>query len=113
MARNPAIALGVSPRHFRTGQTTSTGNHDAFSAQAHGPGDRLAHGPLVRDAALKLLGNAFGNQISIQFRTPDLGDIHLDPLAGQLLQLGAQGIDIGALRPMMMPGLAVWIHTWT
>ena len=67
---------------------------DAFSAHAHGGGNGHLRSAAERNAGFQLAGNAVGNQLRIQLGTLDLEDVDLNILAGDLLQLFFQLIDL-------------------
>src|SRR5699024_8206413 len=58
---------------------------------------RLAHRPPEADPAGQLLGDALRDQLGIRLGALHLEDVQLDLLAGQLLQLAADPVRLGAL----------------
>ena len=57
---------------------------------------RLAHGAAERHAAGELLGDALGDQLRVDLGVLDLEDVQLDLLAGELLELAADAVGLGA-----------------
>src|ERR1700754_5095227 len=58
---------------------------------------RALHGAAERDAALQLLGDRFGDELRIELGLPDLDDVDDDVGVGQVGDLAAQLLDVGAL----------------
>src|SRR5690606_27314517 len=58
--------------------------------------DALAHGTTERDAGGELLGDALGNELSVDLCVLDLEDVELDLLASQLLEARAELVSLGA-----------------
>lgn len=56
----------------------------------------LTHGATEGDAGRQLLGDGLGHELSIGLGVLDLEDVQLDLLAGQLLQLAADAVGLGA-----------------
>ena len=56
----------------------------------------LAHGTTEGDAGGELLGDGLGHQLSVHLGVLDLEDVELDLLAGQLLQVAADAVGLGA-----------------
>ena len=64
---------------------------------AHGALLRLAHRATELHPGGELLGHALGDQLSVDLGVLDLEDVQLDLLAGQLLQLAADALRLGAV----------------
>ena len=58
---------------------------------------RLAHRPTEADPAGQLLGDALGDQLRVRLGVLHLEDVQLHLLAGELLQLAADPVGLGAL----------------
>ena len=56
----------------------------------------LTHGATEGDAGGQLLGDGLGHQLSVDLGVLDLEDVQLDLLAGQLLQVAADTVGLGA-----------------
>src|SRR6185436_17151394 len=57
---------------------------------------RLAHRTTERHAARELLGHTLGDQLGVDLGALDLEDVQLDLLAGELLELTADAVGLGA-----------------
>src|SRR5439155_12869870 len=68
-------------------------DHGVLHGRLHG----LAHRPAEADPAGQLLGDALGDQLSVRLGALHLEDVQLHLLAGQLLQLTADPVRLGAL----------------
>ena len=62
----------------------------------HGVLLSLAHGTTEGDAVGQLLGDALSDELGVQRGVLDFEDVELNLLAGQLLQLGANALSLGA-----------------
>src|ERR1700724_120477 len=94
--RDPALAVELRPGHLRAAQATRALDPDALGAALHRALDRLAHGPPERDPAGQLLGDPLGDQLGIDLGVLHLEDVQLDLLGGQLLQVAADAVRLGA-----------------
>ena len=56
----------------------------------------LTHGATEGDAGGELLGDGLGHQLSVHLGVLDLEDVQLDLLAGELLQVAADAVGLGA-----------------
>ena len=68
-----------------------------LGAGAHRALLRLAHRAAELHAGGELLGDALGDQLGVDLGVLDLEDVQLDLLAGQLLQLAADALGLGAV----------------
>src|SRR5687768_8177120 len=93
MEWNLAVALVFAASHFGPREAAGAHHPDSFNTQLHRAHDRLAHSPLVRDPLLDLLCNGLGDELRVDIGMPNLLDIHVHRLAGQLLQLVADVVD--------------------
>src|SRR5690349_14666029 len=91
-----ALAVELRARHLGAVETTRALDPDALGTGAH----RGLHGLLHRTTELhatgELLGNTLGDELSVDLGVLDLEDVQLDLLAGELLELGAQAVGLGA-----------------
>src|SRR6202012_1277241 len=82
---------------FRPTEPARAVDADALGAEAH----RRLHGALhraaERDAALQLLGDRFGDQLRVELGLPDLDDVDDHVRVGDVRNLLAQLLDVGAL----------------
>src|SRR5206468_2380152 len=72
---------------------------DPARAALHGRLHGLAHRAPERHPARQLLGHALGDQLRVDLRVLDLEDVELDLLAGELLQIAADPVGLGAAPP--------------
>src|SRR6185436_13891646 len=94
--RDPTLAVELRTRHLRALETTGALDPDALGAGALGGLHALAHGATERDAGRELLGDTLGDQLRVDLGVLDLEDVQLDLLAGELLELAAQAVGLGA-----------------
>ena len=59
-------------------------------------GQRALHRAAEGDAVLELLGDRLGDELGVELGALDLEDVDLDRLAGELVQVAAQRVDLGA-----------------
>src|SRR5262249_51927193 len=95
--RHAAFAVPLHARDFGAAETARAVDADAFGAEAHRRLNGALHGAAERDAALKLLGDRFSDQGGVQFRLADFDDVDDDVGIGDLGDLLAQLVDVGAL----------------
>src|SRR3954469_13825445 len=95
--RHPALAVELRPAHLGAAQATRALHPDALDLRAALRGlHRLAHGTTEADPAGELLGDALGDQLRVGLGVLDLEDVQLHLLAGELLQLAADAVGLGA-----------------
>ena len=100
MQRHATLAVPLTTAHLGTAETTGALDTDALSAGLAGRLDSLAHSATEGNAALELLGDRLSNEVGVE-----LGALNLDNVDGELalgdasdlLELGAEGIDLGTL----------------
>src|SRR6201996_5782525 len=97
MQRHAAFAVPLHARDFRAAQAARAVDTDAFGAETHRRLHGALHGAAERDAALELLRDRFGDQGRIQLGLPDLDDVDDDVGIGDVGDLLAQLVDVGAL----------------
>src|SRR4051794_37073620 len=95
--RHAPLAVELRPAHLGAAQATGALHPDALDLRAalgrlHG----LAHRAAEADPAGQLLGHALGNQLRVGLGVLDLEDVQLHLLAGELLQLTADAVGLGA-----------------
>src|SRR4029077_18766983 len=95
--RHPALAVPLHARDFRATQPTRAVDTDALGAETHRRLHRALHGAAERDAALELLRDRFGDQGGIEFGLADFHDVDDDVGGGNVGNLLAQLVDVGAL----------------
>ena len=90
------LTVELGARHL--GATEATGALDAHTlgAAAHRGLHRLAHGTAERHPARELLGHALRDELRVDLGVLDLEDVELDLLAGELLELAADPVGLGA-----------------
>ena len=97
MQRHPALAVPLGAGHLGAAEAAGALHPDALGAGLlrglHGP----LHGPAEADAAGQLVGDALGDEGGVELGLLDLLDVELDlGVAGDLGQLGAQAVGLGA-----------------
>ena len=97
MQRHPALAVELRAGHLGPTQTTGALDPDALDGtRAQRALHRLAHRATEADPVGQLLGDTLGDELRIGLGVADLEDVQLHLLAGQLLQLGADAVGLGA-----------------
>src|SRR5690606_20500399 len=95
--RHAALAVPFGAGDVGTAETAAHVHPDTTGAHA----DRRLHGALhraaERNAALELLGDALGDEVGVGFRLAHLNNVDVHFAVGELLHLGADLVDIGAL----------------
>ena len=97
MQRHATLAVPLAAAHLGTAETTGALDADALGTGLAGGLHSLAHGATESDAALELLGNGLGDEVGVQLGALDLDDLDVDRAVGDLLELLAQSVDLGAL----------------
>src|SRR5262249_1151172 len=97
MQRHPALAVPFHTRDLGPAAASRAVDADAAGAQAHPRLHRALHGAAEGDAALELLGDRFGDQLGVELGLPDLDDVDDHVGLGELGDLAAQLLDVGAL----------------
>src|SRR5262249_30211760 len=95
--RHAALAIPFHACDFGAAEPAGAVDADAAGAE---PDRRLhgaLHGTAERDAALELLRDRFGDQLRIELGFADFDDVDHDIAVGQLRDLLAQLLDVGAL----------------
>src|SRR5690606_1412082 len=69
---------------------------DALGTGAHRGLDGLAHGTTELHAARQLLSNTLGDELGVDLGVLHLEDVELHLLAGELLELAADAVCLGA-----------------
>jgi hypothetical protein len=95
--RHLAFTIELRTAHLSTAETTGALDPDALGAGAHRTLLRLPHGPPELHPGRKLLGHALRDQLRVGFGVLDLEDVQLYLLAGELLQVAAHTLCLGAI----------------
>src|SRR5262249_11586158 len=95
--RHAALAIPLHARDFGAAETARAVDADAAGAEPHRRLHGALHGAAERDAALELLRDRFGDELRVQFGLTDLDDVDDDVAVGELGDLLAQLLDVGAL----------------
>src|SRR5438105_2705519 len=95
--RHAAFPVPLHARDFGAAQPPRAVDADAFRAEPHRRLHRALHGAAERDAALELLGDRFGDQGGVELGLADFDDIDDDVGGGDVGDLLAQLVDVGAL----------------
>src|SRR5439155_9293123 len=108
--RDAALAVPLHARDLGSAETARAVDADAAGAEAHRRLHGTLHGAAEGDAALELLRDRFGNQLGIKLGLPDLDDVENNVRVGEIGDLAAQLLDVGALladhhaRPRRLDG---------
>src|ERR1700722_10207030 len=97
MQRHAAFAVPLHAGDLGAAEPTRAVDADAAGTQPHRRLHRTLHGAAKGDAALELLGDRFGDQLRVELGLADLDDINDDVGLGELGDLLAQLLDVGAL----------------
>src|SRR5580704_14526430 len=92
-----AFAIPLHARDFGAAETARAVDTNAFGAETHRRLHRALHGAAERDAALELLRNRFGDQGGVELGLADFDDVDDDVGIGDVGDLLAQLVDVGAL----------------
>ena len=95
--RHAAFAIPFHARDFGAAETARAVDTNALGAETHRRLHRALHGAAERDAALELLGDRFGDQLRVELGLADFDDVDDDVGIGDLGDLAAQLVDVGAL----------------
>ena len=95
--RHATLAVELRAAHLGAAEAAGALHPDALDARAllrrlH----RLAHRAAEADAAGELLGHALGDELRVGLGVLDLEDVQLHLLAGELLELAADAVGLGA-----------------
>src|SRR6185436_17705289 len=91
-----ALAVELRARHLGAVEATRALDPDALGTRAHRGLHRLAHRAAELHAARELLGHALGDELGVHLGVLDLEDVELHLLAGELLELAADAVRLGA-----------------
>jgi hypothetical protein len=94
MERHTAVGVTLGARHLGTAETAGHLDLDALGARTHRTGERTLHRATEGDAVLQLLSNRLRDQARVQLGPLDLEDVDLDLLAGDLVQITAQLVNL-------------------
>src|SRR6202140_1144991 len=97
MQRHAAFAIPLHTRDFGAAETARAVDTNALGAETHRRLHRALHGAAERNAALELLRDRFGDQRGVQLRLADLDDVDDDVGGGDVGNLLAKLVDVGAL----------------
>src|SRR5690606_22977020 len=92
--RHAALAVPLRARDLGAVQAAGHVDLDAQRAQAHRVADRALHGAAEHDAALELLRDGLGDQLRVELRLADLGDVDVRRDAHQVADVLAQLLDV-------------------
>src|SRR5260370_28284446 len=115
MQRHATFAVPLHAGDLGAAQAARTVDADGAGAQPHGRLHRTLHGTAKGDAALELLRDRFGHQLRVELRLPDLDDVDDHVGIGELGNLLAQLLDVGALladhhaRPRRLNGYPAFL----
>src|SRR5439155_8047630 len=92
--RQLAVQIPLGARDLGAVQPAGHADLDALGAEAEGSVDGLAHGAAEGDALLELQRHRFRDELAVELRLQDLLDVDEDLLAGLLLDLLLQLLDL-------------------
>ncbi len=98
--RHATLAIPLAAAHLGAAQTTGALDTDALGAGLAGGLDSLAHSATEGNAAFELLSNGLSNELGVELGALDLDNVDGELALGDasdLLELGAEGIDLGTL----------------
>src|SRR5882757_4848225 len=95
--RHAAFAIPFHARDSGAAETARAVDTNAFGAKTHRRLHRALHGAAERDAALELLRDRFGDQGGVELGLADFDDVDDDVGGGDVGNLLAQLVDVGAL----------------
>ena len=94
MQRNTSLLDRLGAGHLGAAHTAGNLNLDALGTHAHRRSDGRLHGAAERNAALELTGDVLADDDGIHLGTLHLEDVDLNLLAGELLELLLQLVDL-------------------
>src|SRR5690349_3874654 len=94
--RHATLAVELGARHLGAAEATGDLDTDALGAGAGSGLHTLAHRATERHASRELLGDALRDELAVDLGVLDLEDVQLDLLAGELLELAADAVGLGA-----------------
>ena len=100
MQRHATLTVPLTTAHLGTAETTGALDTDALGAGLAGGLDSLAHSATEGNAALELLSDGLSNEVGVELGALDLDNVDGELALGDasdLLELGAEGIDLGTL----------------
>src|SRR6185369_15631723 len=96
--RDPALAVELGAAHLGAAEAARDLNPDALDhGVLHGRLHRLAHRAAEADPARQLLGHALRDELRVGLRRLHHEDVQLHLLAGELLEVAADLVRLGAL----------------
>src|SRR5438552_691568 len=95
--RHATFAVPLHARDFGAAETARAVDTDAFGAETHRRLHRALHGAAERDATFELLRDRFGDQGGVELGFADFDDVDDDVGGGDVGDLLAQLVDVGAL----------------
>src|SRR5690606_27230630 len=91
-----ALAVELGAAHLGAAEPAGHLHPDALGAALERRLHRLAHGAAERHPARELLGHALRHELRVGLGVLDLEDVQLHLLAGQLLEVAADAVGLGA-----------------
>src|SRR5258707_1715269 len=95
--RHPPFAIPFHAGDFGAAETARAIDTNALGAETHRRLHSALHRAAERDAALKLLGDRFGDQRGVELGLTDFDDVDDDVGRGDIGNALAQLVDVGAL----------------
>mmetsp|Transcript_12969 Transcript_12969/g.42770 ORF Transcript_12969/g.42770 Transcript_12969/m.42770 type:complete len:227 (-) Transcript_12969:1361-2041(-) len=95
--RHTAFTILLDAGDFRTAQTATANDLDAFGTQTHGGLHRALHRTAESHTADQLIGDALRDELGVDFRLADLNDVQLHLAVRHGRQLDAQLFDVRTL----------------
>src|SRR5579883_70225 len=95
--RHAAFTGPLAARDLGAVEAAADHDLDAESSGLHRALHGAAHGAAVRDALLELHGHGLGDEPGVELGILDLHDVDEGLASGEILDLAADGLDVGAL----------------
>ena len=93
--RSTTLFEVLAAGNFSTADAAGDGDLDTLGTGTHGGGDGVLDGATILDATFNLLGNVLGHEDGVHLGALHLADVDLNILAGELLELFAEFVDLG------------------
>src|SRR5215207_7341639 len=98
--RHPTLAVELRTAHLGAAEAARALHADALDVGlAHRRLDGLAHRAAERHTVRKLFRHTLSDELRLRLGVLDLEDVQLDLLLGQLFQVGADAVGLGATTP--------------
>lgn len=96
MERSATLFKVLAAGNLGAANTAGDGDLDTLGTGTHGGGDGVLDGAAILDAAFNLLGDVLGHEDGVHLGALHLADVNLHILAGKLLELFAEFVNLRA-----------------